>query len=268
MQVLNRKGILRSYKGKGGGFKLKKYPFKTGRDYVSRDAVEILWKESTGKPFEYALEHAFVGKHVSTEKRYLHGVHHYLWGAGKPKLKLYADQLVGRYEKVAETVKTHGIKNIVLDKYRIALSPLPRKEHAFPTPHREAKGYPLYLMTYKRINRNQAGNTAQNPILNRLGDTDENFVLINTATAIKTGIANDDQVRIETRVGSAQGKARLTEGIRPDVIGVSYHYGHFSPGFPDYAKKGIWINSALEQHPDLVSGMNSFNDTKCKVTKV
>ena len=268
-ELSKRVGIRDDYvKAINGGFKLKKYPFKTGRDYVSRDAVEILWKEKTGKPFEYALEHAFVGKHVSTEKRYLHGVQKHFWGADKPKLKLYADQLVSSYERVAVTVKSNRIKNIDLDKYRIALSPLPRKEHAFPTPHREAKGYPLYLMTYKRINRNQAGNTAQNPILNRLGDTDENFVLINTATAIKTGIANDDQVRIETRVGSAQGKARLTEGIRPDVIGVSYHYGHFSPGFPDYAKKGIWINSALEQHPDLVSGMNSFNDTKCKVTKV
>ena len=268
-ELAKRVGIRDDYvKAINGGFKLKKYPFKTGRDYVSRDAVEILWKEKTGKSFEYAMEHAFVGKHVSTEKRYLHGVQKHFWGADKPKLKLYADQLVSSYERVAVTVKSHRIKNIDLDKYRIALSPLPRKEHAFPTPHREAKGYPLYLMTYKRINRNQAGNTAENPILNRLGDTDENFLLINRATAIKMGIANDDQVRIETRVGSAQGKARLTEGIRPDVVAVSYHYGHFSPGFPDYAKKGIWINAALELHPDVISGMNSFNDTKCKVTKV
>ncbi|HFD88251.1 MAG TPA: molybdopterin oxidoreductase, partial [Gammaproteobacteria bacterium] len=249
-------------------FKLKKNTFKTGHDYTSRDAVEILWKEKTGKPFSYALEHAFVGKHVSTEKRYLHGVHHHFWGPDKPKLKLYADQLVGSYEKVEETVKKHGIKNIDLNKYKIALSPIPRKEHAFPTPHREAKDYPLYLMTYKRMYRNQAGNTAQNPILNRLGDSDENFLLINTATAKKMGIANDDQVQIKTRVGSAQGKARLTEGIRPDVVAVSYHYGHFSHGFPDYAKKGIWINPALELHPDVVSGMNSFNDTKCKISKV
>lgn len=268
-ELAKRVGIRDEYaKGINAKFKLKKHKFQTGRDYTSRDAVEILWKEKTGKPFDYALEHGFVGKHVSAEKRYLHGVHDKLWGPGKPKLKLYADQLVHSYEKVAEKVKEHGISNIDLKKYRIALSPLPRKEHAFPTPHREAKDYPLYLMTYKRMYRNQAGNTAQNPILNRLGDSDENFVLINRATAEKMGIANDDQVRIETRVGSAQGKARITEGIRPDVVGVSYSYGHFSPGFPDYAKKGIWINQALELHPDIVSGMNSFNDTKCKVVKV
>jgi len=268
-ELAKRTGIRDDYvKAMNAKFKLKKNPFKTGRNYNSRDAVERLWKEKTGKPFEYALEHAFVGKRLSVEERYLHGVEHSYKGPGKPKMKLYADQLLGTFDKVKETVKKHGIKNIDLDHYRIALSPLPRKEHAFPTPHREAKSYPLYLMTYKRMYRNQSGNTAQNPILNRLGDSDENFLLINSATAKKMGIKNDDQVRIETRVGHAQGKARVTEGIRPDVVAVSYHYGHFSPGFPDYAKKGIWINPALELHPDVVSGMNSFNDTKCKVVKV
>ena len=182
-------------------------------------------------------------------------------------MKLYADQLLGSYEQVAKTVKEKKIKNIDLKQYKVALSPLPLKEHAFPTPHREAKGYPIYLITYKRMYRNQAGNTAQNPILNRLGDSDENFVLINPVLAQEIGVGNGEQVRIETPVGKAQGKARVTEGIRPDVVAVSYSYGHFSTGFPDYAKKGIWINQALELHPDVISGMNSFNDTKCKVVK-
>ncbi|RMG39016.1 MAG: twin-arginine translocation signal domain-containing protein [Gammaproteobacteria bacterium] len=268
-ELAKRVGIRDEYaKAINAKFKLKKHTFKTGRDYTSRDAVQILWEEKTGKPFSYALEHAFVGKRLSTEERYLHGVEKVYKGPGKPKMKLYADQLVDSFAKVKATVEKHGIRNLDLDHYRIALSPLPRKEHAFPTPHREARDYPFYLMTYKRMYRNQSGNTAQNPILNRLGDSDENYVLINRATADKMGIANDDQVRIETRVGSAQGKARVTEGIRPDVVAVSYHYGHFSPGFPDYAKKGIWINQALELHPDVMSGMNSFNDTKCKVVKV
>ncbi|HSG61425.1 MAG TPA: molybdopterin dinucleotide binding domain-containing protein, partial [Pseudomonadales bacterium] len=110
--------------------------------------------------------------------------------------------------------------------------------------------------------------TALNPILNMLGgDTDTNFILINRAAANKAGINNGDQLVIETRVGKVQGSAKLTEGIRPDTIAVSYHYGHQSKDFPEYAKKGIWINTVLELHPDVVSGMNSYNDTKCKVYK-
>ncbi|RMD69117.1 MAG: molybdopterin oxidoreductase, partial [Gammaproteobacteria bacterium] len=128
-------------------FKLKKHTFKKGRDYTSREAVQIIWEEKTKKPFSYALEHAFVGKQLSVEERYLHHTPEDTFrGPGKPKMKLYADQLLGSFEKVSETVKKYGIENIDLERYRIALSPLPTKDHAFPTPHREAKDYPFYLM--------------------------------------------------------------------------------------------------------------------------
>ncbi len=267
-QLAKRTGIRDEYiKAINKKFKLKKQPLNTGRDYVSKDAVKALWREKTGKPFSYAIEHAFIGKRLNVEEMYLHGVEKIYKGPGKPKMKLYADQLLGTYNNVVKTVKKHNIKNIDLKKYKIACSPLPRKEHAFPTPHREAKQLPFYLLTYKRMYRNQAGNTAQNPILNRLGDSDENYILINTKTAEDMGVKNDQQLVIESRLGKAQGKARLSQGIRPDVVAVSYHYGHWSSGFPDAAKKGIWINPVLELHPDVLAGMNSFNDTKCKVYK-
>lgn len=246
---------------------LRQHKFTPGRDYTSREAVALIWQEKTGKPFEYALEHGFHGKKVDAKERYTQGVEEKFRGAGKPKMNLYAEQLVRGYEKVKQTVIEHGIKNIDLDQYRIAMSPLPLPEHAQPTPHREAKDYPFYLVTHKTMYRNQCGNTAQNPILNALGGSDENRVTLNTATAQKMGIKDGDWVVIETRVGKARGKAKLTQGIRPDVIAVSYSYGHFSPGFPAQAKKGTWINQALELHPDRLSGMNSFNDTKCKLTK-
>ncbi len=265
-QLAKRVGIRDAYaKNINKKFKLKKNAFQTGRDYDSRDAVKALWQEKTGKPFSYALKHAFIGKRLNVEEMYLHGVEKTYKGPGKPKMKLYADQLLGTYQNLQDTVKKHGIKNIDLKKYKIACSPLPNKAHAFPTPHREAKQLPFYLMTYKRMYRNQAGNTAQNPILNRLGDSDENYILINAKTASDMGINNDDRLVIETRLGKAEGKARVSQGIRPDVVAVSYHYGHWSPGFPTAAQKGTWINPVLELHPDVLAGMNSFNDTKCKV---
>jgi anaerobic selenocysteine-containing dehydrogenase len=165
-------------------------------------------------------------------------------------------------------VKANNITNIDLAQFKIAYSPIPTKDHAFPTPHREAKDYPLYLITHKRMYRNQAGNTAQNPILNALGaDTQENTIAVNAETAKGLGIRDGDMVVVESRVGKAKGKAKVTQGIRPDTIAVSYHYGHWSLGFPDYAKKGTWINQVMELHPDRIAGMNSFNDTKVKLYK-
>jgi anaerobic selenocysteine-containing dehydrogenase len=247
---------------------LKETTFQKGRDYTSKEMVEVIWKDKTRKPFEYALEHAFVGKMVSVHDRYLHSVEAACKGPGKPRIKLYADHLVDTYANVEKTVKANDITNINLDQFKVAYSPIPIKEHAFPTPHREAKDYPLYLITHKRMYRNQAGNTAQNPILNALGnDTAENFIAVNAETAKGLGIRDGDTVVVESRVGKAKGRAKLTQGIRPDTIAVSYHHGHWSLGFPDYAKKGTWINQVLELHPDRIAGMNSFNDTKVKLYK-
>lgn len=244
---------------------MKEKKFEAGRDYTAKEAVALLWEEKAHKPFDYAVEHGFYGKKVDAKERYAKGVEDKFKGPGKPKMNLYAEQLVAGYAKVTDTVTKNGIKNIDLDRYRIAMSPLPLADHAQPTPHREAKDFPFYLVTHKTMYRNQCGNTGQNPILNALGGTDENRIAINSATAKALNIKNGDMVVIETRVGKAKGKAKLTEGVRPDVVTVSYSYGHFSSGFPGYARKGVWINQALELHPDRLSGMNSFNDTKCKL---
>ncbi|RMF15320.1 MAG: molybdopterin oxidoreductase, partial [Gammaproteobacteria bacterium] len=270
LEMAKRVGFYEDYiKNINKNFKLKKYALDPKNPNITpRDYVRAVWQETTGKPWDYALEHAFVGKHKKPADMYHHGIEKHYKGPGKPKINLYADQLLGTFDKVAETKRKHNIAAIDLDKYKVALSPIPRKEHGFPTPHREAKDYPLYLTTYKRMYRNQAGNMAFNPILNNLGpDTDHNFMLIQKQTAKKLGIREGDRVIIETRVGKVESIARVVEGQHPEVVSVSYHYGHIGSAYPDWARKGTWINPVLELHPDLIAGMNSFNDTKCKVYK-
>jgi thiosulfate reductase/polysulfide reductase chain A len=111
-------------------------------------------------------------------------------------------------------------------------------------------------------------NNAMVPVLREIAhDADENFVAINTETAKRLGIKDGDNVYVESRAGKIKIKARLTEGIRPDTVAISYHYGHWSNSMPAYAKKGANPNWVLELHPDRISGMNSFNDTKVKVYK-
>lgn len=96
----------------------------------------------------------------------------------------------------------------------------------------------------------------------------ENFILINRQTAEELGIVNGAQMIVATRVGKVQGRAKVTEGIRPDTVAISYHYGQQSKDFPEYARQGIWVNSILENHSDVASGMTSFNDGKCRLYKV
>jgi molybdopterin-containing oxidoreductase family molybdopterin binding subunit len=248
---------------------LKEVKYKPGRDYTTREGVEVLWADKTKKEFSVALEQGFVGSKKSAKSKYLSGAEDKFKGPGKPKMKLYADQLIATYYKVEDIAKKNNLAKIDLPQYKIAYSPLPTKDHAFPTPHREAKDYPFYVITHKRMYRNQSGFTANNAILNQaLGaDAATNYVQINTAAAKQLGIHSGDSVMIETRVGKVKGTAQVVEGVRPDTIAVSYHYGTFSPGLAPAARNGTWINQVLEHHPDLISGHNSFNDTKCKLYK-
>ncbi|MDR2837789.1 MAG: molybdopterin-dependent oxidoreductase, partial [Azonexus sp.] len=248
---------------------LKDVKFEPGRDYSQRETVEILWADKTKKDFSVALEQGFVGAKANTKGKYLGGVEAKFKGPDKAKMKLYADQLIDTYYKAEGIVKKNNLSSFDLAKLRIAYSPLPIREHAFPTPHREAADYPFYVITHKRMYRYQTGNTTNNVILNQaLGpDAATNHITINRATGKKLGLKDGDTVVIETRIGKVKGAARLVEGIRPDTIAVSYHYGSFSPGMAPAARNGTWINQVLENHPDLISGHNSFNDTKCKLYK-
>ena len=249
-------------------WKCEEYPFAPGRDYSPKEAVEVLWlNETKGKPFSVAIEHGHIGKLLPPEEVYLKGIEAKMKGPGKPKMVFYGDAMVRTLEKVKKTVAEHDIRNIDLAKYEIAYSPFPRVEHAMPTPHREAAHLPFYLITFKRMYRNQMQGTNTNAILNfALGDdVRENHVLINTETARSLGLGNGDPVVIETRIGKVSGQCKLTQGIRPDTVGVSYHYGHVLPTLPEFMHQGIAINSVIELHPDLISGMNSYYDTKCNV---
>ncbi|MBI3376686.1 MAG: molybdopterin-dependent oxidoreductase [Betaproteobacteria bacterium] len=248
---------------------LKEVKFKPGRDYTTREGVEVLWADKTKKEFSVALEQGFVGSKKSVKSKYLSGAEDKFKGPGKPKIKMYADQLIETYYKVEDIAKKNNLAKIDLAKYKIAYSPLPTRDHAFPTPHLEATDFPFYLITHKRMYRNQSGFTANNAILNQALGTDAatNYVQVNKVTAEKLGIKDGDTVTIETRVGKVKGTAQAVQGIRPDTIAVSYHYGTFSPGLSPAARNGTWINQVLEHHPDLISGHNSFNDTKCKLLK-
>ena len=248
---------------------LKEVTFKPGRDYTTKEMVEVIWTDKTKKDFAYAMEHGFVAKKKDTKAKYLNGIEAKFKGAGKPKMKLYADNMLSTYEKVEKIAKSNNLTRIDLAKYKISYAPLPTKDHAFPTPHREAKDFPFYLITHKLMHRYQSGFTVNNAITNKaLGsDLDTNYIAIHAETAKQMGIKTGDSVQIETRVGKVMGTARLTQGVRPDTLAVSYHYGQWSKGYAPGAEKGTWINQVLELHPDIPSGMNSFNDTKCKLTK-
>lgn len=166
------------------------------------------------------------------------------------------------------------------------------------TPVRD-EDYPFYLITFKEIFGGQsrtAGNYwAQVALL------PENFILMNRADGARLGLKDGEEVKLLSRtnpegkldLGPAgveiiKGKVKLTEGIRPGVIAVSWHYGHWAYGARDVVidgqiikgdgrrGKGLCPNPVmlLDTHmkttclTDPIGGSASFYDTRVKVEKL
>ncbi len=162
----------------------------------------------------------------------------------------------------------------------------------------EAQGYPLLLSTYKEIVGGQSRTVTspwlQNAIL------PENFILMNRVDAEARGLKDGDTARLvsaslpnsefdlgDGRTYRVQGRVRVTEGIRPGVVSVSWSYGHWAYGsntvmvdgveIPGDARRasGLCANPVNRLDPvlgdvcltDPIGGSASFYDTRVDVVR-
>jgi anaerobic selenocysteine-containing dehydrogenase len=103
--------------------------------------------------------------------------------------------------------------------------------------------HPYRLITYKTVHHGQA-RTNVNPWLMLM--MPENFVEISAIDATDLEVETGDRVRVSSvsnREGIV-GKARVTQGLKPGVVAISHHYGHW------------------EQHsrPHIIDGVPSGHD--------
>ncbi len=87
--------------------------------------------------------------------------------------------------------------------------------------------FPFYMISYRSIYHSGAGQwTHNNPQLrDRVSGLSDNPLMINATTAKEMGISQGDLVTVESPGGSIQVKANLTEGIRPDCVGLHHGFG-------------------------------------------
>lgn len=151
------------------------------------------------------------------------------------------------------------------------------------------RDYPFQLITYKMAWHGQA-RTATVPWLMILQP--ENFVEVNAADARRLGIRDGTPVRLisPTNPEGVVGKTRVTEGLRPGVIAVSHHFGHWELASRPYVVDGIsqpadpgrgaglTVNPIMRRDQfkgrvlntsiqDKVGGSVSFYDTRVKLVK-
>ncbi|MFQ5850612.1 MAG: molybdopterin-dependent oxidoreductase [Candidatus Binatia bacterium] len=95
--------------------------------------------------------------------------------------------------------------------------------------------------------------------------------LVNAGTAIQKGIAEGDQVVVETPTGtSVQGIAKVSQCVHPEVIGIASCFGHWARARSTGQDRGAHFNSLVPYCLDQIDPMAGLMDAcvKVKVSKV
>lgn len=128
--------------------------------------------------------------------------------------------------------------------------------------------YPLLLLTYQPLlnirNGGQNYPWAQEIFLVMHGTGWTNFAEINTKTAQALGIRDGDMIWVESPFNRIKARARVFDGIHPQVVSISCGQGHYAYG--RWAKGvGVNPNEILGVDYDHISGQAAFFNTRVKV---
>jgi anaerobic selenocysteine-containing dehydrogenase len=143
---------------------------------------------------------------------------------------------------------------------RLCLPHQPRRAAAPP-------GYPLLLLPIEILPL-AGGQGAHLPYLQQIAGPHlfaqwESWLEIHPETAHRLGIADKDQVWVESSRGRVQVRARLYSGARPDVVHLPVGYGH-TEGSP-WARRGVNPFDLMEESYEPLGGFPQVNRTYVKV---
>jgi len=152
-------------------------------------------------------------------------------------------------------------------------------------PEHEKKGADDLVLTTYKVNVQTHSRTQNCKWLSELYH--KNTAWLNPKTAATRGIKNGDNVKVTSPIGSVTIAARVTEGIHPDVVAISFHCGHWAYGEYASLKKteahvcepdcdNVWWkdngngtnpNWIIPNDGDPIGGSQRWMDTVVKVEK-
>jgi anaerobic selenocysteine-containing dehydrogenase len=133
--------------------------------------------------------------------------------------------------------------------------------------------YPFHLITYKEIfgghSRTMPGNLWLGELL------DENAVLINRRDAERFDLNDSDRVRLGSptnpegiidlgngEIKRIEGKVKILEGIRPGVVAISWHFGHWAYGSRDVLVDGERVKGDPTRARGILPNPLMLEDTR------
>jgi thiosulfate reductase/polysulfide reductase chain A len=124
--------------------------------------------------------------------------------------------------------------------------------------------YPLFLINWKEANHTHT-RTQNNPWL--LEIKPDNPLVIHPTTARRYGIDDDDHVVIESPHGRVTGRARLSERMHPEVVGLQHGFGHTALG-RNAKGRGTADGRLRPTKADALSGMSLHKECCVRIHRV
>ena len=123
--------------------------------------------------------------------------------------------------------------------------------------------YPLFLINWKEASHTHT-RSQNNPLL--VGLKSRNPLRIHPDTAARFGVADGDEVVVESRHGSTRAVAELTRRIHPEVVGAQHGFGHTALGKVAAGRGSAFGNlNAITYDP--ISGQATHKEICVRVAK-
>jgi anaerobic selenocysteine-containing dehydrogenase len=275
IEIADRVGFL---KGPGGindlvnlAFQLKgKNRLDLDTRYGIHEMIDRRVKQVFGDEysFDYLLKHGVLYRFDTPGKL---GYNYYYWPDNKTRHPIYFDRLKKSGEKMRDNLERNNIKLPNWEdqeEYFKFFEPIPYWI-AGPEVEGAPPEYDLWICNWKTpFMPHATADTQQNAWLAELREADpyEMFVWMNTETAEKKKLHDEDVVFIESRWGKTKGKLKLTELIHPEVVGVPACYGASTLMMSPDSKKGTYYNILLTGKEDV--GMDPISGSVTVSPKV
>jgi len=179
----------------------------------------------------------------------------------KGRIPLYLEHFIGAGEDVKKFTEEHNIPWDTSDY-------IPLTEwRPCPAQTESPAEYDLFVVNHK-VPFLTLSITSENPWLVELAHRNAKVfpVGMNAATGRRKGIAQGDEIEIETPGGKkVRAIARLTEGVHPECLAVSAILGRWVTANDSVRGKGVHFNSLLEYTVDRLDTLSAALDACVKV---
>jgi len=252
MEIADRVGILGDfYRLLNHTYRLEEpYALEPGNHYPVTEVIDRMARSWFGeeKGLPWFRENGVVRIPRDVEEAYI-------GPSLEARLPIYLEHLLDRGEELKKVISQTGIKWDFSD-----YKPL---SEWMPCPSYEAvqKGkYDLIAVHYK-FPYVYGGFGNENPWINEICEqTNAYDIILNEDVAKTKGIQDGDEVWLESPVCKVRARAKLTQCIHPQVVGVGGHFGHWAPGMPIAQGKGVNFNSLLPTDLDHIDKISTALD--------